>query len=91
MWQPEFLWFFTLLHHQWSGQKSGGDSAVSSEFLIAGLIFHPSRGKSDVLHTYIEPSCVAWTLLPAGHREDLGGLALLPTQVCGAHQLERCA
>jgi hypothetical protein len=35
-------------HHipdQWSGQKSGGDSAVSSEFLIAGMIFHPSRVK----------------------------------------------
>ena len=31
---------------QWSGQKSGGDSAVSSEFLIAGMIFHPSRVKS---------------------------------------------
>src|SRR5262249_15571027 len=25
---------------QWSGQKSGGDSAVSSEFVIAGVIFH---------------------------------------------------
>jgi transposase-like protein len=32
--------------NQWSGQKSGGDSAVSSEFLIAGMIFHPSRVKS---------------------------------------------
>ena len=31
---------------QWSGQKSGGDSAVSSEFAIAGMIFHPSRVKS---------------------------------------------
>ena len=31
---------------QRSGQKSGGDSAVSSEFLIAGMIFHPSRVKS---------------------------------------------
>jgi hypothetical protein len=46
MWQQEFIWFFTIFHQQWSGQKSGGDSAVSSEFLIAGMIFHPSRVKS---------------------------------------------
>jgi len=32
--------------YQWSGQKSGGDSAVRSEFFIAGMIFHPSRVKS---------------------------------------------
>jgi hypothetical protein len=31
---------------QWSRQKSGGDSAVSSEFIIAGMIFHPSRVQS---------------------------------------------
>ena len=31
---------------QWSRQKSGGNSAVSSEFVIAGMIFHPSRVKS---------------------------------------------
>ena len=35
-----------LEDYQWSGQKSGGDSAVRSEFLIAGMIFHPSRVKS---------------------------------------------
>src|SRR5712692_857197 len=41
------LWHFLLTpSHQWSGQKSGGDSAVSAEFLIAGMIFHPSRVKS---------------------------------------------
>jgi hypothetical protein len=32
--------------NQWFGQKSGGDSAVRSEFVIAGMIFHPSRVKS---------------------------------------------
>jgi hypothetical protein len=37
--------FFNSLK-QWSGQKSGSDSAVRSEFLIAGMIFHPSRVKS---------------------------------------------
>ena len=35
---------------QWSGQKSGSDSAVSSEFVIAGMIFHHSRVKSELLH-----------------------------------------
>ena len=35
---------------QWSGQKSGGDSAISSQFVIAGMIFHPSRVKSELLH-----------------------------------------
>jgi hypothetical protein len=38
------------LHIQWSRQKSGGDSAISSEFVIAGMIFHPSRVKSQLLH-----------------------------------------
>ena len=40
---------FTFLKantRQWSRQKSGGDSAVRSEFVIAGMIFHPSRVKS---------------------------------------------
>ena len=42
-----FASFYELSQiEQWSGQKSGGDSAVSSEFLIAGMIFHPSRVKS---------------------------------------------
>jgi RNA-directed DNA polymerase len=35
---------------QWFGQKSCGDSAVRSEFVIAGMIFHPSRVKSELLH-----------------------------------------
>ena len=38
------------LHEQWFRQKSGGDSAVSSEFVIAGMIFHHSRVKSELLH-----------------------------------------
>jgi hypothetical protein len=37
---------YLVFQQQWSGQKSGGDSAVSSEFVIAGMIFHPSRVKS---------------------------------------------
>jgi hypothetical protein len=32
--------------NQWFRQKLGGDSAVRSEFVIAGMIFHPSRVKS---------------------------------------------
>jgi hypothetical protein len=36
---------------QWSRQKSGGHGAVSSEFVIAGVIFHPSRVQSSLLHT----------------------------------------
>jgi hypothetical protein len=32
-----------LHYKQWFRQKSGGDSAVSPEFVIAGMIFHPSR------------------------------------------------
>jgi predicted DNA-binding transcriptional regulator AlpA len=36
--------------YQWFRQKSGGDSAVSSEFVIAGMIFHHSRVKSELLH-----------------------------------------
>ena len=38
-----------LYTEQWSGQKSGGDSAVSSELLIAGMIFHipPAYGCSQ--------------------------------------------
>ena len=35
---------------QWFRQKSGSDSAVSSEFVIAGMIFHHSRVKSELLH-----------------------------------------
>ena len=37
------IWFLKQLIGQWSRQKSGGDSAVRSEFVIAGMIFHPSR------------------------------------------------
>jgi hypothetical protein len=65
------------LLQQWSRQKSGGDSAVRSECVIAGMIFHPSRGKSQLLHKYIEQSFVEVTLLPACHREDVWLLALL--------------
>ena len=46
---------------QWSRQKSGGDSAVRSEFVIAGMIFHPSRVQSELLHKYIEQSFVEVT------------------------------
>jgi hypothetical protein len=35
---------------QWFRQKSGGDSTVSSEFVIAGMIFHHSWVKSERLH-----------------------------------------
>ena len=35
-----------FVEDQWSRQKSGGDSAVSSELRIAGMIFHPSRVQS---------------------------------------------
>ena len=38
--------FLNDFEYQWSRQKSGGDSAVRSEFVIAGMIFHPSRVKS---------------------------------------------
>src|SRR5499433_3805482 len=74
---------------QWSRQKSGGDSAVCSEFVIAGMIFHPSRVKSQLLHKYIEQSFVALTLLPACHREDVGCLAWLHAHILSAYQIER--
>src|SRR5262245_38320053 len=74
---------------QWSGQKSGGDSAVRSEFIIAGMIFHPSRVKSQLPHKYIEQSFVELTLLPAGHREDVWLLALRHAQILSAYQIER--
>ena len=75
---------------QWFSQKSGGDSAVSSEFVIAGMIFHHSRVQSALLHKYIEPSLVELTLVPTCHREDVWCLTLLPTQVRSAHEIERC-
>ena len=53
------------------------------------MIFHPSRVESELLHKYIEQSFVELTLLPACHREDVGLLALLPTQVLSTHQIER--
>jgi hypothetical protein len=74
---------------QWFRQKSGGDSAVSSEFVIAGMIFHPSRVQSQLLYKYIEQAFVALTLLPACHREDVWLLVLLQTPVRSAHQIER--
>src|SRR5262249_5832101 len=74
---------------QWSGQKSGGDSAVRPEFVIAGMIFHPSRVQSELLHKYIEQSFVEVTLLPARHREDVRLLTLRHAQILRAHQIER--
>src|SRR5262249_12992825 len=74
---------------QWSRQKSGCDSAISSEFVIAGMIFHPSRVKSQLLHKYIEQAFVEVTLLPACHREDVWLRALLHAQILSAHQIER--
>jgi hypothetical protein len=74
---------------QWSGQKSGGDSAVRPEFVIAGMIFHPSRVQSKLLYTYIEQSFVEWTLLPTRHREDVWLPPLRHAQVRSAHQIER--
>jgi hypothetical protein len=43
--------FYALSYIQWSGQKSGSDRAVSSEFVIAGMIVHPSRVQSSLLQT----------------------------------------
>src|SRR6266536_3777296 len=77
------------LDHQWSGQKSGGDSAVRSEFFIAGMIFHPSRGKREVLHKEIAQAFVAWARLPACHREDVWLLALLHAPGRRAHAMAR--
>jgi hypothetical protein len=42
-----------------------------------------------VLHKYIEQAFVEVTLFPAGHREDVWLLALLPAQVLSAYQIER--
>ena len=53
------------------------------------MIFHPSRVKSYVLHTYIASSFGALTLLPARHRKDVWLLALRHTPVLSAHQIER--
>jgi hypothetical protein len=74
---------------QWSRQKSGGDSAISAEFVIAGMIFHPSRVQSALLHKYLEQSFIELTLLPARHREDVRLLTLRHAQVRSAHQIER--
>src|SRR5262245_47934589 len=74
---------------QWFGQKSGGDSAVRPEFVIAGMIFHPSRVQSELLYKYIEQPFVELTLLPARHREDVWLLTLRHAQVRSAHQIER--
>src|SRR5262244_913808 len=76
-------------YYQWSGQKSGSDSPVSPEFVIAGMIFHPSRVQSELLHKYIEQSFVEVTLLPARHREDVRLLTLRHAQILRAHQIER--
>src|SRR5215471_9524575 len=47
--------------------KSGGDSAVRSEFVITGMMFHPRRIQSELLRKEIEQSFVEVTLLPACH------------------------
>src|SRR5215813_15515088 len=86
--QCDFPMRITLLH-QWSRQKSGSDSAVRSECVIAGMIFYPSRVQSELLHKYIEQACVEVTLLPGCHREDVWLLTLRYTQVLSAHQIER--
>ena len=41
-----YVTYTWLVFEQWSRQKSGGNGAVSSEFVIAGVIFHPSRVQS---------------------------------------------
>src|SRR5262249_25520738 len=63
---------------------------IASEFVIAGIIFYPSRVKSQLLHKYIEQSFVEVTLLPACHREDVCLLALLHAYILSAHEIERC-
>src|SRR5215472_8422418 len=69
--------------------KSGGDSTIRPEFVITGMIFHPSRVQSELLHKYIEQSFVEVTLLPACHREDVWLRALLHTPILSAYQIER--
>src|SRR5215475_14308315 len=81
---------YNAQQEQWFSQKSGGDSAVSSEFVIAGMIFHHSRVKSELLHKDIEQSLVELTLFPTCHREDVWCLTLRHTQVRSAHEIERC-
>jgi hypothetical protein len=54
------------------------------------MIFHPSRVESDLLSQDIEQAFVAVTWLPAGHREGLWWLALLPAPCLGTHQVEGC-
>ena len=54
------------------------------------MIFHPSRVKSELLHTYIEQSFVALTLLPTCHREDVWRLVRLHTPFLGPYEIERC-
>src|SRR5215468_6764921 len=88
-WTGKLRGFHTKRLIQWSRQKSGGDSAVRPEFVIAGMIFHPSRVKSELLHKYLEQPFVEMTLLPACHREDVWLLALLPAHIFRAHQIER--
>src|SRR5262245_45560918 len=82
-------YIISRFHRQWSGQKSGGDSAVSPEFVIAGMIFHPSRVQSELLHKYIEQAFVEVTLLPARHREDVWRLTLRHAHILSAHQIGR--
>src|SRR5215471_5493362 len=75
---------------QWFSQKSGSYSAVSSEFVIAGMIFHHSRVKSELLPQYIEQALVEVTLCPTCHRAGVWRLILLPTQGRSAYEIARC-
>jgi hypothetical protein len=51
--------------------KSGSHRAVDPEFIISGVIFHPSRVKSSLLNQAIQQAFIELTRLPTGHREDL--------------------
>jgi hypothetical protein len=73
---PDFPQKSIVFKNQWSRQKSGRDSAVSFAFVTAGMIFHPSRVQSALLHHYIEQAFVELTRLPACPRENLWFLAL---------------
>ncbi len=53
------------------------------------MIFHPSRGKREVLHKEIAQAFVAWARLPACHREDVWLLALLHAPGRRAHAMAR--
>ena len=74
---------------QWSGQKSGGDGAIRPECVRAGMIFPPRWVQRARLPNYLAPSCVAWALRPARHREDVWLLALRHAHSLRAPQMAR--